>query len=179
MIYFLIAVIFFSIGFGAGAFVFNKNNKDNIQSESFKAGWEAAKKKLEESKIFPIKKEVHSLSGRIKDVNDNSIVIETRLINPLDDESLKIRTVKIIPETIIEIRKEKDRETIKKEREEYNQRVEDFRKGKIKQLPPVPEIFIQEPAKIDDLKPGQIITVESKDNIREAKEFTASKIVIR
>ncbi len=182
-IYFFIAVIFFGIGIGIGFFVFHQCNQEEIVNghpNTFKAGWEAARKKLEESHFLPgSSKEIHTIDGRIKDKKESYIIIEARLFNPLDDESLKERKIKITPETKIFIREEKDRNTIKKEREEYNQQVQDFRNGKINKLPPVPEIFTEKEANFGDLKTGQVVTIESSENIRSLKEFTATKIVVR
>lgn len=188
-IYFSIAAIFLSVGIGLGVIIgmnYSKNHsvlnaKYNVP-DTFDAGWQEAKKKIEQTPYIPIsagQEEVKSIQGRISAVGDGQITIEARLFNPLDDEKLKFRTVKIDESTEIIIRKEKDREAIRQEQEEYNKKMEEFRQGKITAVPEVPEINIEKKAAIKDLKESDVVTVESAENIREAPEFKANKIVVR
>ncbi len=185
VIYFLIALVFFSIGLGAGFMLFSQPEYKHTQKapegvpNTFEAGWEAARKKLEASSFPVVKGETKMIKGRIIEVRDNDIIIEAKLFNPLDDESLKRRVVKVGPDTKIIIQAEKDREAIRREHEEYNKKMEDFRAGKISKLPPVPDVFEQKEGNKNDLKPGQVVTIEADSNIRDAKEFTATKITVR
>ena len=178
----LIAVIFFSAGIGVGILISGELkgvNPKYSEPNTFEAGWEAAKKKVENSGAAPaVKGETKTIKGRITEVKPDRIIISARLLNPLDDEKLKTRTVIIGGGTKIIIREEKSGKTIRKEHNEYNKKMEEFRQGK-GEMPKVPEIYIERSGSIDDLKSGQIITVESKENIRQAAEFTASKILVR
>lgn len=189
-IYLLIAAIFFAAGVGVGI-LFGANLGEKGKSDlsekynapdTFQAGWDAAKKKVEETPYIPVatgQEEVKSIKGRIAAVGDGQITIEARLFNPLDDEKLKFRTVKIDENTEIIIREEKDMEAIRKEQEEYNKKMDEFRQGKITVMPEVPEVNTEKKAAIQDLKEDDVVTVESAENIREALEFKASKIVVR
>ncbi len=189
-IYLLIAAIFFAAGVGVGI-LFGANlgekGKSNLSEkynapDTFQAGWDAAKKKVEETPYIPAatgQEEVKSIKGRIASVGEDQITIEARLFNPLDDEKLKFRTIKIDENTEIIIREDKDMEDIRKEQEEYNKKMDEFRQGKITVMPEVPEVNIERKAAIQDLKENDVVTVEAEENIREALEFKASKIVVR
>lgn len=190
-IYLLIAAIFFAAGVGVGIlfganFLGEKGKSDLSEKynapDTFQAGWEAARKKVEETPYIPVatgQEEVKSIKGRIAAVGDGQITVEARLLNPLDDEKLKFRTVKIDENTEIIIREDKDMEAIRKEQEEYNKKMDEFRQGKITVMPEAPEVNTEKKAAIQDLKEDDVVTVESAENIREAPEFRASKIVVR
>jgi hypothetical protein len=187
-IYLLIAAIFFAAGVGVGVLISSElGKKSDISSkynapDTFQAGWDAAKKKVEETPYIPMtggQEEIKSIKGRIASVGEGQITVEARLLNPLDDEKLKFRTVKIDESTEIIIREDKDMEAIRKEQEEYNKKMDEFRQGKITVMPEVPEVNTEKKAAIQDLKEDDVVTVESAENIREALEFKASKIVVR
>lgn len=192
-LFILIAVIFLIAGIGAGMLISSNLNKKGSTifsskyntpdaPNTFEAGWEAAKKKVEETPYIPVavsQGEIKSIKGRIITVGEQQITIEARLFNPLDDEKLKTRTVGIDESSEIIIREEKDREAIRKEQEEYNKKMEDYKSGKISSMPSIPEISIERVSSIEDLKEGQTVTIESEENIREAVEFTASKVLVR
>jgi len=180
----LIAVIFFSAGMGAGILISGNLGKQGDSKfdapDTFKAGWEAAKKKVEETPYIPLSVgEIKSIKGKITEVGSGRITIEARLLNPLDDERLKTRAVKINENTEIIIRQEKDRETIRQEHEAYNKEMQEFRDGKTSSMPAVPEVYIEKGGTIENLLVGQTITAESEENIREALEFRASKVLVR
>lgn len=189
-IYFLIAAIFFAAGVGTGV-LFGANLGEEGKSDlsekynapnTFQAGWDAAKKKVGETPYIPMaggQEEIKSIQGRIASVGDGQITIEARLFNPLDDEKLKFRTVKIDENTEIIIREDKDMEVIRQEQEKYNKKMDEFRRGEITVMPEVPQVNIEKKAAIKDLKEGDVVTVDAAENIREALEFKASKIVVR
>lgn len=80
---------------------------------SFAQGWEAARIKL--ATVGQYRGEVNSLAGSIKEIKDNKITFETALINPLDDESLKIRTAVIDEKTEVILKKMKSEEQYQKD----------------------------------------------------------------
>lgn len=117
----IVAIVAFTVGlyigdtYGNGGIisgtkVIPKENGD--YKDTFADGWAAAKNKLEESGVLVdmFAGEVKSLSGEITEISGNKIVFSTPLINPLDDESLKARTVLVTKDTEITIYKLKSEE---------------------------------------------------------------------
>lgn len=186
-IYFSIAAIFLCVGIGLGVIIgmnYVKNHStlsDKYNApNTFDAGWEAAKKKIEETPYVPMgTSETKKIDGKITKTEQNKIEIEARLLNPLDDEKLKNRTIDVDDNTEIIINRQKDRETIRKEQDDYNAKIELFRQGKISEMPTVPTIDSVDKGTAQNLKEGELVTIESNDNIREALEIKAAKITVR
>jgi hypothetical protein len=65
--------------------------------DTFADGWRAAKEKLETSNFFgPAGMNDNKfISGTVKEIGGDKLVVETYLRNPLDDEALKIRNVSV------------------------------------------------------------------------------------
>jgi hypothetical protein len=72
---------------------------------SFADGYNAAKKKLNDSGFFP--HQTGLLSGTISSINGQDIVFSTSLVNPLDDASLTSRTAVVTPDTVITLYRQK------------------------------------------------------------------------
>lgn len=98
---------------------------------SFAKGWEAARDRL--YTLGQYREEVSSLSGVIKEIKDNKITFETSLVNPLDDESLKIRTVVIDNDTQMIFKKLKTEEEYQKDKNDNEEAIVSL-KSKIKNL---------------------------------------------
>lgn len=186
----LIAIVFLCAGIGAGILIASSLNSEKSDGlnlkynapDTFEAGWEAAKKKIEETPYIPTgagSEEIKSIKGRITSVESNKITIEARLLNPLDDEKLTTRVVNIGDKTEIIIREEKNMDDIRQEHDEYNKKMEDYSNGKLPSMPEPPEVYIEKNCTIKDLVEGQTVTIESEKNIREALEFNASKVLVR
>lgn len=89
----------------AGDAVKKGNFRDN-----FADGWRAAKEKLAETN--PMMNNVFSLSGQVKEVSGKEISFNSNLVNPLDDEALKVRTAVVTGDTKVTIWKLKTPEQI-------------------------------------------------------------------
>lgn len=186
-IFIMIAVIFLIVGIITGFLASNILKKEPSSTvkipkgaeDTFEAGWRAARDKIESSNLIPVfKGGTKSLKGSIAEILENKIIISAELINPLDDEKLAKRTVMVGENTKIIMRTEKSREDIRKEHEEYNIKMQEFREGS-GEIPPAPEIFEEKEVAISGLSVSQLLTVESDENIRDLQEFTASKITVR
>ena len=179
----LVAVILLCVGIATGYLISKNQKKQTITPEgvtdSYEAGYEAAREIVENSNIIPtLVGETNVLKGRVSEIKDSQIVIEVNLINPLDDEKLKYRTVNVSEDTTITLHNEKNRETIRKEHDEYIEKMNDYRNG-IGEIPTLPDIQIIKNININDLNESMLITVESDGNIRKALEFNAVRILVR
>ena len=126
----LITVVILSGGFAAGYYKHSLGETAGARDGDFAAGYEAARAKLKNANNFLIPPGFgNSLSGTIKNIDGEKIIIITPPANPLDDDGLKERAVLITDKTQIIINKiktaddlaaekaarEKEREEIKKQ----------------------------------------------------------------
>lgn len=95
------------------------------QKNTFASGWEAARQKLIKSGGF--REHVSRLSGTVKEVKDGKMVFETNLVTPLDSEELKTRTAVLDDSTELTLRKLKPQDQYRKDREEYQGKINDLR----------------------------------------------------
>jgi hypothetical protein len=163
-------------GYGAGRVSVGPSAETPRQKGSYQEGYEAAKKKLAESGLFPpAPTETRVLAGKVISVDGNSLVIEVdlRSANPLEEFAFpKRRTVRITDATKII-------EQVNKPTEEFQKELAKFQKdsqgGRVA-TPPQP--YIEKPVALGDLKAGQEISVISEVNILAALEFDASTIIV-
>jgi len=161
---------------------------------SFQDGWQAAKEKLKSSG-FAAMGFGNNISGAIKELAGEKIIITAPLVNPLDDEALRQRVVIVSQDTQIIVRKMRSTEEIKQ--------LQDVSEDKIKKLQAEIEdtddaiqktnlqtqlislqmstanIFKEERIELKDLKVGYAITVEAKDSIGDKLEFEAVKVMVQ
>jgi len=81
-----------------------------VMTGGYADGWNAAKKKVADSGMFPHQNGV--LSGKIKQVNGDEVSFTAPLINPLDDQSLTNRTAVITKDTVINLYRQKTSDQI-------------------------------------------------------------------
>jgi len=192
----LTAVLFTIIGFYT-AKVINKTPANNKiitanNQDTFQAGWDAAKEKLKESG-FIMPGEIKALSGNVKEINGNKIILSTNLINPLDDEALKTRTVIINKDTEIVIQKEKTQEELNVEEAEKSEKIAVLKEQQkiavteeekmdleiqIMDLQMPVDFFKLQNVGIKDIKAGDNISVTAEEDIAQKQEFSASRISI-
>lgn len=78
------------------------------KADTFAAGWQAARERLDELGVFPAANmvgEVKLLNGEIKEVGKGVVVFRARLIHPMDDKTLEERVAKITKDTEIILRR--------------------------------------------------------------------------
>jgi hypothetical protein len=100
----IIVLVAFIAGLLLGSLVLarsvsGKNILISPMTGSFADGYNAAKKKLNDSGYFPHQN--GTLSGQITGVNSNEVAFTAPLVNPLDDASLKTRTAVVTNDTTI------------------------------------------------------------------------------
>lgn len=144
------------------------------------AGWQMNAKKVAELKqFFPPVPEFTTLSGTVKSVEGDVLVVEAIGLPSNPFEKLPtIRRVKV----------DKNSQLVKlvsKDQKEYEKELADYQK-KISALPlagatPVipPQPFKEEKAALKDLKAGTFISVEAGENIKTKVSFVAKRIVVQ
>lgn len=144
------------------------------------AGWQMNAKKVAELKqFFPPVPEFTTLSGTVKSVESDVLVVEAIGLPSNPFEKLPtIRRVKV----------DKNSQLVKlvsKDQKEYEKELADYQK-KISALPLVgatpvipPQPFKEEKIALKDLKAGTFISVEAGENIKTKVSFVAKRIVVQ
>lgn len=176
------------LAFGAGVVAGMKLNTgckcgEGLTLESgentFKAGYEAAKKRLADSGFFPmLEMEIKAVFGEVTEVKDGRLALRIRPLEPLADQDLDTRIILADSHTKIY-------ELAQRDQDEYQKEMEDFSRimqaqmsnpsAETASLTP-PEMFTKKEVKITDIRIGQNINVVSDENIRSAKEIRAAEI---
>jgi len=123
---------------------------------TFADGWAAARQHLIDKGF--IMADLTSISGTIKEINDDNLVIAVGLINPLDDEGLKERIIHITTNTQI----------IKNSWVNSDSDNED---------PAMLGSLKEETISLADLSVGNSINVEADKTISDQKEINAVKVI--
>ena len=134
-------------------------------ASGWQGGWEKAAEKVSQSNpVFAEPAETKTVIGQIKAIERDYLSVETwpATLNPLIESQKLLRKVMIIQETKIWRQKMKTPAAMAAE----------IKDG----LPPAP--FILEPVKKDDLKIGDTVSITAVENIKDEKEFTASRIIL-
>ena len=161
----LIIGIVFGYLFGVGA----KNQAYQLGLEKGKAEIEEKyQKKIEE--IFPPMpemEEIFSVSGKIEEIKEKTLVLEETIYpaNPFEEPEKRKWQVKITDSTELVKRVEKTPEEIAKEEEVLGE--------------PPPLFFKELGIGFSELKVGQEIIAESEENIKGKNEFDAKKIILQ
>jgi hypothetical protein len=164
-------------GYGAGRVSTGTpvNPLAEVKIGSYQDGYNAAKKKIEDSHVFPpAPTEAASLTGTIKSIGTDSIVLEVVITspNPLDELNYpKERTVTLTSATKFE------REAPKTP-EEFQKDMDAFQKAAAAGGAPVtpPSSLKLEPIALQDLKVGDTVTVMADHNILPEASFQATEI---
>ncbi len=182
---FLVVIIFifvFAGGFLGGYFWSTKNKARNQKNpnDTFKAGWEAAQKRLAEtSSYFQIKQvPVKIITGSVIKVYNNLIYLKVAPLSPLADRELDERIVKISKNTkIYKMVKKPDDQYRDELKEFYDKNPEAINSAGIEV--PLPSPYQRVKAKFEDIGKGQILAIESEKDISKQKNIVAKTIVIQ
>ncbi len=158
------SVTLFSVGFLAG------------QTIGAKRAVATAQQKLES--ILPsAPAEVYSLSGTVKEVKENTVVIKSSPLssNPFDDQGPKERAVKVGGTTVLQELHFKTAAQIQQDNAAYQAAMDAANKSGA-ELPTAPLPYRLTSLTLGDLVPGDLLVVNAKDNIRMSTEFEASEI---
>lgn len=182
-------VLVFAVGLTVGSRFSTKNislnNGSNlVQEDSFKAGWEAAKKRLSDSGLLPpmMNQEIKNLSGELINLNGNNLVMKIRPLEPLADPSLDERIVEVNSDTKYFKLEQKEMAVIQKEQEEFNKKLQEQMKATATSpasFPAMPESFIKKEASLSDLKVGQILSIATSEDVKNTKRFKVIEVIIQ
>lgn len=159
------------IGFVLGAFfgdrLFFRQNRTELQAQ------------LDEVKsFFPVVNDSKVLSGSVKSVESNLIILDTPTNNPFDN-SPKTRELVITPDTKIVVNRNKTPEVMQKELSDYQKTISDWDTNSDGSLPLQPTPFEEIILSINDIRLGDKITVESDTNIYMSQRFNVFKIIVQ
>jgi hypothetical protein len=160
-----------------------KNDPGGIQ-----AGWDAAKKRLAESGFVSqnVNNPIKQVSGTVKEIKGNSVVLTIQPLEPLADPALDERIIEIDYNTKVYLMAQRDAKELAKAIEEFSKKIQ-AQAGKplpsgtgttTNNLTP-PESFTKKPAKLADIKAGSQINVTAQgEDIKTIKNFKAAEITI-
>ncbi|HEX8974271.1 MAG TPA: hypothetical protein VF817_02165 [Patescibacteria group bacterium] len=178
-------VVLFVAGMYAGGHMSSKTKLGGFfkGSDTYQKGWDAAKRKLQESNSGALK-EAQSLRsnyvrGIIAAVSADVVTLKSvASSDPLSDPSLENRMVRINGQTKVVLITQKDQEQFQKERQEFQSKMLEQVTGSndTAQQPTPPSIFDLKEISASDLKPGQNVNVRAEGDISNAAEFTATEI---
>ncbi|MDP2708526.1 MAG: hypothetical protein Q8O93_00525 [bacterium] len=180
------ALIFFTFGYAVGG---NLASQDSGISKlakgdnTFAAGWEAARRRLNDSNFFPLAGgEIKSFSGQVEAVEGNKIKLKIRPLEPLADPELDRRIAEVAAETKIYELEQKDERQYQQEMEEFNQKMQSQSltdpeaENNIEPAIP-PEPFVKKTIELAEIKAGSIINVSADQDIKNDKSFLATEII--
>lgn len=193
IIFLIAAVVFFGLGFGAsfflvrmkcpGAITTGASDEKVARENTFAAGWEAAKERLVETgavRMPDAGAEITAVNGTIEAISGNKVAV--RIIKPLEplaDPELDTRDVVIGDDTEIFRSVKKDQERYKKERDEFYGNEDVLEKINTPDFPAPPDPCLAEKIGADELAAGQKALIEAAGNIKNEKQFTATRIVVQ
>jgi hypothetical protein len=144
-------------------------------SASYQHGYDAARKKLEDSHILPPSlTSATSLNGTIKSIGADSITIDvlTTSANPLDELKVPVsRKVTIAADTKFTRMTQKSPEQLQKDFDQYQKDIAATKSGA---TPPSPVTI--ETLTLVDLKVGDTVNVTADHDILKETSFTATQI---
>ena len=168
LIVLLILIIGIAVGFAGGRYYKSKSSSSKIADSGCEAKLEKAKT------MFPSMLEMKSVSGKIKEIKEKTVILEAIGINPLED-SPATREITVGENTKIVKSESKDQTAFQKEMEEYQKTIS-IQTDK-PQTPPIP--FSEKEVSLADLKVGDQVLIEASENIKDKTSFEAVKITLQ
>lgn len=174
-----IVAIFVGVLIGACATFFYLKQTPAGTENTYQAGFDAARKLVEESSVGPMLQaaaDMRAVSGTVTLISGNRITIHTQSMDPFIDPSLLDRTVIVSGDTNIIRLSPKDQKVMQVEMEEFMKRVQSGET--MTQTVVAPDPFVRVNTSMSDITVGAMINVTTTENIKTVKEFTASEIQI-
>jgi len=175
-----IGAVIVGIIVGTGAsFVYLKQAPAD-SSNTYQAGFDAAKNRVLESSMglmFRAPDDIRTLSGAVTAVDGNQIIIHTESTNPFVDPTLADRTILITSNTKITRISQSNTATFQAEMEAF---MKQMQSGKgTGGTPPQPPEPVRTTVSASSILVGDTLIVTAVENIKTSKEFTASEIQIQ
>jgi hypothetical protein len=182
----LILTLVFSIIFSLGIGIFIgarliKPKSSGVTENTYQAGWDAAKARLEKSDMGPAfgsNREVMGVSGVIQQINGNKITVKINPVEAISDPSLDERVIVINQNTKINLNVQRDREQFQKEMQDFTDKVQQPSSDPTqpREIPTPPKSSDVKMINLSELKNGQQISVIASENIKDKKEFSVISI---
>ncbi len=172
VIVFLIGIF---LGFSVGVLYKSKQHvQDKNMDSKLLSQIEKAKK------LFPTIPEMLSVSGTVTKVAGNVITMESYpSVNPFE-ELPAIREIRVTKNTRIIKQEQKNPAEFQKELEEYQKKVQQSQAVNLSLANlTLPYPFIEVELKINDIKEGGTITVDTDKNIKNVTSFEATRVVVQ
>ena len=176
----ILALAAFVVGLGIGSFVKLPSSPVSRETPN-----EKLLRQVEQAKkFFPSMPEMRNVSGVVKQVKDGSFVLQSDPpANPFEDLP-ETREVIVGDKTAIIKLEQKDPAAYQKEIDMFQKEMESASKKSSAgitpgSLPTPPNPFKEVKLALKDLKEGERVTVEAKDDIKTAERFEAVRIVVQ
>lgn len=179
----IIILLVFILGIVIGAMV----GSVLIKEKAYQQGLTEGKRQIEEkyqrkiAEIFPSleEEEVFSVQGKITEIKDKSLSLETTSYpaNPFGEPKTEVRLVKIIDSTEIVKRVMKSSEELLREDQTYTEALESLKETE--ELPTAPLPYKDIAIEFSEFKIGSEIEVEAEENIKDKDEFFAKKLILQ
>ena len=178
----VVGIVILFVGMGIGSMVSRRGGIIGDEN-TFQAGWDAAKKRLAESGFgFPTAMEVMNVNGIVQEISSNGMTIKIRPIEPLADPALDVRTVTFDANTKIYQIKQKDPVQYQQEVKDFNLKIQALMGKSGPQTPPLgtpPQPFTKVAVGVQDIKKDMSVTATAGSNIKDAKTFVATEVLIQ
>ena len=174
----LIAI--FALGVFIGTKIKTKTNTG--QQDSFRAGWDAAQKRLEESGVAPKLEgmEIKNISGTIQSIDGNKLSIKVaNIMGALSNPELDNRIVEVGDYVKIYELNPKEPQQFQKETEEFLAKLKEANSDDQKSALQSPEAFNKKEIKLSDLKVGETVTITADEDVKNKKQFVAKEISVQ
>lgn len=156
-------------------FLLGSQTTEKNWQEGYEQGRQALIERLSDTGyLIPTIGEMRDLSGEITKIGEDRIFFKIHIFDPLADPELDERVAIINEETQISLFKDKDPAEYQKEMDEWYRKTAEVQEGDL--IAP-PDHFIELDINLTDLNVGQSISVQAAEDIKEMKEFTATKII--
>ena len=182
LIHIVAIIVILAIGIFVGTKIPRKiATPSGNQSNSFQAGWDAAKERLKQSPMigtmFHVDAEIKNVNGTIQKIDGNKLTVKINPLEPLADPSLDTRIITVDSNTRISLAVPKNQAQFQKEMQDFNNKMKNqTTQAEPSQLITPPSPFENKEIKLADLKEGQQISVATSEDIKDKKEFTAIQI---
>lgn len=130
------------------------------------------------NKAFPPIPELKTLIGTVEEVKGNIIIFNVPpLINPFEQMPVK-REAAVTAATKLVRQSKKDAETVRRENEEYNKKIQEMQKTGNYTSIQSPMPYDEFPIKLAEIKAGDLVSVEAANNVKSQVKFEAVKVAL-
>lgn len=187
-IIFVVSILFaHAIGLGIGIQIGSGKNipNQNIKSgnDTYQAGWNAAKARLNQSPIgmaIPAGMEIKNISGTIQKIDGNKLTVKINPLEPLADPDLDTRIITADASTKINLAVQRDQVQFQKEMQAFQDKMmKPQTQTDPTQVPDMsmpPMSFENKVISLTELKENQQVMITTNENIKDKKEFVATQI---